>query len=309
MQRDMRKRGASIKSEWIIMWLALAAAVTASGWRPFASEEPRRPRGVPPEQLTGAWQAAHCPPDAQANLPDIALSGGRVADVEILEILGTRIYLPRPWTAGSRHAYGPSPDGHSARTGGSGSFEPWLGPGADDPCRGRLFLSIPGERGDDPRFTLGLVFRHSSTGSVSGAIEAQKGEYPFAHQIVELNFFGPENASPETAPLLRIPAAAAGEGQDLADGWQVVRRDDKRPINRLAFDARALAKGEPAARAVEVLEGWALVFPLDEKVWAKVVVDRDVPPARWRTYGQKAEQLYRWFQTKPAERGPLPNSF
>ena len=305
----MRKRDGSIRFGWIMAWLGLAVLLVASGWRPFGDKASRGQQPVPPEQLTLAWQTRHCRPKEQAGLPEIVLLGGRIADVEILDVLGVRLYVPRPWTTQTQHFYGPSPDGISAGNGGSGTFDPWLGPGSSETCRGQVFLSIPGKRADDPRFTLGLGFRRFSTRSIAGEIEQQKGKYPFAHQIVVLNFFGPENANPEEAALLKIPRVSAQQEQQLGDGWNVVRRDDKRPISRLAFDARARAAGEPIARSVEVLEGWALVFPLDEHVWAKVVIERDVPAARWRSYREKAEQIYRWLQTRPGKRGPLPNSF
>lgn len=266
-------------------------------------------RGTPPEHLTRAWQAARCPAEAQSNLDEIALPEGRIADVEILDLPGARLYLPRPWTTMTQHFQGPSPDGVSARTGGTGSFKPWRGPGADGHCRAQVYASIPGERSDDPRFTLGLVFRRYSTRSPTGDFEKQKVEYPFAHQILDLNFFGPENGNPDERPLLKLPTIDPRDpARFLGNDWRVVERETTSSMKRIAFDNRDATNGHQVAKAVEVLEGWALVFPIDDHVRAMVVIERDVPVTRWRLYRERAEQAYRWLRTKPAERGAPPTS-
>ena len=290
---------------------ALAVVAVAYGrWSWMGSRTPARSQGTPPEQLTHAWQRSHCGPEARANLDEIALHGDRIADVEILDLPSARIFLPRRWTATTQHAQGPSPDGMSAQTGGAGTFKPWLGPGADDPCRGQAYVSIAGKRANDPRFTLGLVFRRYSTRSADGRFEVQQGDYPFPHQVVEFAFFGPENDDPDELPLLKLPSIEQSEPAEmLGDGWGVVRRDKSGTLNRIAFDARAVTNKVPVSKAVEVREGWALVVPIADHVRAKIVLGRDVPVTRWRVYGEKAEQTYRWLITRPSQRGPLPTSF
>jgi hypothetical protein len=283
----------------LLLWLAVERA------RPPI--DGRRPYAPPPEHLTFSWQFDHCPAEARSSLEEIRLPGDRVADVEILELEGGRIYLPRAWTTTTRHAHGPSPDGVSARSGGSGTFEPWRGPGADGLCRGIVYRSIAGESGDDPRFTLKLYFQRSPTRSPEGGFRPSKAQFPSAHEGLEFFFFAPDD-DPDRRPLLDF-AAVSDPGEELGDGWRVVERSTRQALKRLAFDSRASARGEPAARAVEVLEGWALVFPLHERVRAMIVVDRGIPAERWRNYGREAAHLYRWLRTKPGDRGAPPSSF
>ena len=281
---------------------AIFLLVAGSTWR---SRAPVRPE-TPGEQLSLAWQRAHCPREAQAGLDEIALPHGRIADVEIVELPQARLYLPRPWTAATQHSMGPAPDGMSLMTGGSGTDRPWRGAGSTEPCRGIRFVSIPGERGDDPRFTLDLIFPFFSTASSEGRMERQSGPYPYAHQARQFAFFGPEDGDPDGLPLLRLPQDGSG-AEALGDGWRVLLRNTRDSFRRIAYDAAAPA-GTTPAKAVEVLEGWALVFPVAPRVRARIVVDRAVPASRWRLYGRKAERAYRWLKTAPARRGALPRS-
>jgi hypothetical protein len=260
------------------------------------------------EQLTRAWQLAHCPSAHAANLDEIALPGGRIADVEILDLPGKRIYLPRPWTTNTRYFHGESPDGMSLRTGGAGTFEPWLGPGSDSSCRGQIFQSIRGRRDDDPRFIVELVFPRYSTGTPDGHFEVRPTRLPYAQQVATFAFFGPENLRPDDVPMLKLTPERLATERQLGDGWNVVDRNKHSLYRRLAFDARAKAAGEPVARAAEVLEGWSLIFPIENNVMAQINVDSKVPPSRWRPYAERARQIYRWLGTRPRERGTLSPS-
>jgi hypothetical protein len=137
-------------------------------------------------------------------------------------------------------------------------------------------------------------------------MEERPGLLPYANQSIELVFFGPEDGDPDNLPLLRL--SAGGESQPFGDGWRVTERDSRSAFKRIAFEGEegTTATNSPRAKAVEVLEGWALVFPLDHRLRAMIVVQRDVPVARWRPYLRRAEALYRWLRTKPAERPPTP---
>jgi hypothetical protein len=266
-------RSRVVRVALIIGALAIAVLATVLAiWSSTGSKKSKPRQEASAVQLNRAWQEAHCPREAQANLAEIVLPRDSVADVEILDVPDGRIYVPRPWTETTRHFHGPSPDGMSARTGGAGTFEPWRGPGTDDPCRGQVYRSVKGKRADDPRFTLDLIFRRYSTRSPDGHFEVQQGKYPFAYQVVEFAFFGPENADPDELPLLKLPRIETA--QVLGDGWSVVKRDTRSLLNRIAFDTRDVAREGPVSKAVEVREGWALVVPIADHVRAKIVLGR-----------------------------------
>jgi hypothetical protein len=172
-----------------------------------------------------------------------------------------------------------------------------------------VFTSIPGKRTNEPRFTLGLMFRHYSTRSPKGEFETQSGKFPFEHQGLQFAFLGAEYSDSDSSSWWNLSVREEGDAtQPLEHGWRVTQRDPNRFSLRIAIDGQAMAAGGPVAKAFEAPQGWVLTFPLDEGVKAKVVVERNLPVVRWRLYREKAEQAYRWLRTKPAERGLPPTA-
>jgi hypothetical protein len=292
-----------IKEALILLFAGAALFFAFSRWGPT---RPRPPQDTPPEHLTYAWQAAHCPPEGLANLQEIALPGGRIADVEIQDVLGYRLYIPRRWTTATRYSQAPSPDGMASFSGGSGTFKPWLGPGSDNPCRGVAFLSVAGKRQNEPRYRLELAYPRFTTQSADGSVQLQSGEVRSVHQVLHLFFLAPGEVDLYARPLESLPAQSdSDQGEALADGWRVLKRvlPGERTSTRIAFDARARDAHQPIAGAVEVYGGWVLIFPIDDHVMARIWVGRDVQADRWRYYGDRARAALDWLRTKPAQRG------
>ena len=218
--------------------LLLASSVAGCG--PGQSGET-----VPEEQLTLAWQQANCPPTEA--LGELILPNGGVADVEVLEALGDRLYVPRQWLRdGNTYMGNFSQNGVKANTGGSGSLEPRrrasLGGSANPGCLGTVFRSIGGRSASrGAPFQLQLTFRRTTTSSADGTIIDRGKSVSHAYQNLTLVYR-------ESGDLLiwdDPPRPADAPRVDIGHGWFTVPPLTPSPVvHRVAIDGRALG-GSP----------------------------------------------------------------
>lgn len=171
--------------------------------------EPKSEFRQPPDQLTREAQVKSCPPDQLENLAEITLADGRIADVEIIDLPGGRIYLPRPWIKTPAPYYA---DGVRVTTATNALSTPWRGVGAQTDCRAQAYQINPArEQQAAPRLTLGIIFNKTTTQSANGEPKIQTGEWPVTTQVLSYHFRGPENA-----PITRPPVELVYAGHRLS---------------------------------------------------------------------------------------------
>jgi hypothetical protein len=289
--------------------VAFRFAVLAITLGVVACHPPAPPKVPLRDQLTLAWQKANCR-DAEA-LGEIALADGRIADVEVFEILGERLYVPRAWLRS------PTDAAVRASTGGNNRQDPYrsaLINGLEDPrCLGRVFRTLAPEadRPFDPLFRLQLEFLRSTTSTPDAAIVERMR--PQTTQVVAITY-----EKPGAAERSRFVARAAGETRSaLGDGWSAARRKitgspDVRPLyEQVLFDER----DPPRRWRRHDYDGftWLSLSNFEVQVSEHAHVDFSlahvVAPDRWRGYRARAVRLYNWLRTRPRERGPAPQTF
>lgn len=273
------------------------------------------------ERLTLAWQQANCP-RADA-LDDLLLPGGRVANVEIFEMFGERLYVPRQWlragetqaSEGQRGSAERWPNGVRATARGPHGHAPWrAGERAEgavaESCLGTVFRSIPSHEPTRPRFTLSIAFRRSTPHYPDGRIlDAGSRTYGFQRLL----FVYRETAAPLPWTVQARPAQ--GPRTDIGEGWFTVPRElafrdagfegtYKLGI-QVAIDGLALHGSSPAdaeTMAFRTQAAWSFHTRLGAQMDAVYDVGVLVPVARWRHYRDTARDVHEWLKSRPSQR-------
>jgi hypothetical protein len=281
---------------------------------------------VPPQDPTNSADPVYrvdlskCPRTAE--WPNLTLANGQLADVTILQLGSTKLYVPMEWLRerGWKSRPRPPSQGVVADTGGKASFDPPL----DSRFSAGQFLPIPANcpgivhvlgqaRAQDtqpgPDFNLTLHFERSATGSPENVYSEQLPKL-YHHNSISIEFSHDRKAdSFDLVKAWTLPEPPQQnrrlEGQDLrygvnAAGWIETGTNRGGSFSLVNRQGDRLNPSFAARNTLGVVS-----FPFwatEDIVLTYRLIELQTPPEQWTRYREPLRQLLGWLATPPARR-------